>query len=203
MTNYEYIIASLPFLTPDYTYTGDGSFAGITDEIRSLLDKRDSAILDTLLGGFDEKNLDKSFYEAALKNRCGFIRDYFHFDMQLRNAKVRFLNRELGRPEGTDVMILGEEDTEEEFEEAAQIEFVLGQEDILTREKGLDDIMWMKLDEMSLFHWFDLTAILSYVAKLHIVDRWLRLDDATGREMFKKLVNEVRGTFKGVEYKEK
>ncbi len=202
MTNYEYIIASLPFISPEYTYSGDESFASITGEIRSLMDERDSALLDTLLDGFDENKLDRGFYEAALKSREPFIREYFRFDMQMRNAKVRFLNSELGRPADMDVMVLDPDKEEEETEEEASMAFVLAQKDILTREKGLDDIMWMKLDNMSLFHYFDLTAILSYVAKLHIVDRWLRLDDATGREMFKKLVNEVRGTFKGVEYKD-
>ena len=39
--------------------------------------------------------------------------------------------------------------------------------------------------------------------KMMIIRRWLILDEATGREMFKKLVDEVRGTFKGVEYNEK
>jgi hypothetical protein len=35
------------------------------------------------------------------------------------------------------------------------------------------------------------------------VDRWLELDEERGREKFQKLVVEVRGTFKGVDYKEK
>ena len=40
------------------------------------------------------------------------------------------------------------------------------------------------------------------VAKMMIIRRWLILDEETGRIMFKKLVDEVRGTFKGVEYNE-
>ena len=45
-------------------------------------------------------------------------------------------------------------------------------------------------------------AILAFVAKLKIVDRWLTLDEEQGKEMFKRLVDEVRGTFKGVNYQE-
>ena len=74
--------------------------------------------------------------------------------------------------------------------------------DLLKREKGLDNIVWEKIDNLTMFHYFDLTAVLGYVAKLHIVDRWLALDEENGRELFRKLVNEVRGTFKGVNYKE-
>jgi hypothetical protein len=40
------------------------------------------------------------------------------------------------------------------------------------------------------------------VTKLHIVDRWLALDEEKGRELFRKLVQEVKGTFKGVNYTE-
>ena len=40
------------------------------------------------------------------------------------------------------------------------------------------------------------------MAKMMIIRRWLILDEETGRAMFKRLVDEVRGTFKGVEYNE-
>ena len=44
---------------------------------------------------------------------------------------------------------------------------------------------------------------LGYVAKLKIVDRWLSLDEETGRELFRRLVSEVKGTFRGVHYDDK
>ena len=50
------------------------------------------------------------------------------------------------------------------------------------------------------FHYFDLTVILGFIVKLKIIDRWMKLDEATGREMFRELVDEVRGTFAGVKY---
>ena len=89
----------------------------------------------------------------------------------------------------------------EEFEEAAALDNVLGAGDILSRERGLDDLMWAKIDNLTLFNYFDIDVILGFIAKLNIVARWFKLDEQTGREMFKRLVDEVRGTFKGVEYK--
>ena len=73
---------------------------------------------------------------------------------------------------------------------------------MIVREKGLDDLVWAKVDSLSTFHYFDLTAVLAYVVKLSVADRWLALDPQTGRERFRQLVREVRGTFKGVEYNE-
>ena len=89
---------------------------------------------------------------------------------------------------------------EEEFEEAADLETILNGDDILSRERGIDDLMWEKIDNLTIFNYFDIDVILGFVTKLNIVARWYKLDEQTGREMFKKLVDEVRGTFKGVEY---
>ncbi len=80
------------------------------------------------------------------------------------------------------------------------METVLAQTDILTRERGIDDLMWEKINTLTTFNYFDIDAILGFITKMNIVARWFRLDEQTGREMFQKLVNEVRGTFKGVEY---
>ena len=215
MSNFEYIIASLPFLTADYRYADGKGFGDVVEEIRENLSERDAAEMDFLLKGFDGDALDADFYAEALAKDNRFLREYFRFDLNLRNAKVRYLNRALGRDPEQDVMT--GEGTEEdegldidgyrfrggEFDEAAKVEAVLEGSDLLTRERGLDDIVWEKADALSTFHYFDLTAILAYLAKLRIVDRWLALDEEAGRQLFKKLVDEVRGTFKGVKYEEK
>ena len=212
MSNFEYIISSLPFLTADYNYAHGKNFQAVIEEIRGELGEKDSAALDFLLEGFREESLGEDFYARALSHGERFIRSYFAFDLNLRNAKVRYLNIRLDRPEEQDI-ITGKGDDYNgdidlmkfrsgEFEEAAKVQFVLEQEDLLTREKGLDDITWRKIDQLETFHYFDLTAVLAYVAKLHIVDRWLALDVETGREMFQKLVKQVKGTYKGVKYEQ-
>lgn len=215
MSNFEYIISSLPWLTVDYKYSGGQGFADVIAEIKDNLGDKDTAVLDFLLKGFQAENLDQAFYTEALAHPCKFIREYFRFDLNLRNAKVRYLNRQLHRAPETDILT-GEatEETESkadidgflfrggEFEEAIQVDSVLEGTDLIAREKGLDDIVWNKADSLSTFHYFDLTAVLAYVSKLHIVDRWLALDEEQGRELFRKLVQEVKGTFKGVKYQE-
>ena len=199
MSNFEYIISSLPWLTVDYKYAGGQGFVDVIEEIKDNLGEKDSAVLDFLLKGFQPDSLDAAFYTEALAHPCKFVRDYFRFDLNLRNAKVRYLNRQLGRAAEADVLTREEEDLVE-FEEAGAVEEVLEGSDLIAREKGLDDIVWKKADDLSIFHYFDLTAVLAYVAKLHIVDRWLALDPEQGRDLFYKLVQEVKGTFKGVKF---
>lgn len=204
MNNYYYIIASLPELTGDRASVGKNADA-ILDEIKSRCTTRDNAVIGFLEKGYAEENLTEEFYTEAVTSGNRFIREWFRFDLAVRNAKVRYLNKALGRDSGKDVIVPGgdgdivRKDTWE-FEEESRLEQVLGSGDILAREKGIDDLYWAKADELTTFHYFDLTVILGFIVKLKIIDRWMKLDEATGREMFRELVDEVRGTFAGVKY---
>lgn len=202
MKNYEYIIASLPVVDSGFKFT-DRTPDEFIGEIRSQLDKGDNALVDFLLKGYGEENLTPEFYAEAVSHRNRFLREYFRFDLNLRNAKVRFLNRALGRPADKDVMVLAGKDGEAmelPFEEADAVDAVLRGEDLLARERGLDDLMWDKISKMTVFDVFDIEAILAFIAKMQVTARWYRLDEQSGREMFRRLVDEVRGTFKGVNY---
>ena len=213
MSNFEYIISSLPYLTMDFKYAGQTGFNSVISDIKRDLDEKDQGLVEFLLKGFSEKDLDADFYAAALRQRNRFLREYFRFDLNLRNAKVRYLNAQLGRepdmdvmtgedPEAEDVDIDGFRFTGGEFEEALKVDNILAEKDLVSREKGLDDVLWDKIDSLATFHYFDIEAVLAYIAKLHIVTRWLNLDEEVGRDVFRRLLKDVRGTYKGVKYSE-
>jgi hypothetical protein len=213
MSNFEYIISSLPYLTMDFKYAGQTGFNSVISDIKRDLDEHDQGLVDFLIKGFSEKELNADFYANALRSRNRFLREYFRFDLNLRNAKVRYLNAQLGRepdqdvmtgedPEAEDVDIDGFRFTGGEFEEALKVDNILADKDLVSREKGLDDLLWDKVDGLSTFHYFDIEAVLAYIAKLHIVTRWLKLDEEVGRDVFRRLLKDVRGTYKGVNYSE-
>ena len=206
MKNYEYIIASLPDITTGWKF-GDKGPEDYIEEIIDLCSDKDRMLIGFLLSGYHEENLNPDFYAKALVHADAFIREYFRFDLNIRNAKVKYLNKALGRPADKDILSFGEDTdqrvldaAEAEFEEAADLETILNSGDILSRERGIDDLMWEKISNLTTFNYFDIDAVLGFITKLNIVARWYKLDEQTGREMFKKLVDEVRGTFKGVEY---
>lgn len=199
MDNYYYIVASLPVISHDWK-PGDQTPESIREEIMEQCSEKDRALITLLESGFVDENLSADFYRKALAHKNRFIREYFRFDLNVRNAKVRYLNEALGRDSKKDVVILDEDETEETFDEAAKLDSILHGNDILERERGIDDLMWEKIDEMTVFDYFDMEAILAFLAKLHIVERWYILDEKTGREMFRRLVDEVRGTFQGVKF---
>ena len=196
MANYEYIIASLPSISKDWKFGEDKSLETYIQWIKSQLSAKDAKTVDTLLDGFKEENLNQGFYEAALKDGNRFIREYFSFDLGLRNMKARFLNEAFERPTNQDTINL----ETGEFKEAARVSETLAGEDILAREKGLDAIVWEKISELTTFNYFDLDALLGIIAKMRLIERWRALDEETGREMFQQLINETTATFSGVNY---
>ncbi len=196
MNNYEYIISSLPAISLDWKFGEGTSFDTYVGWIKSQLSGSDIKAVDRMLDGFKDENLTKEFYEAALKDSDRFIKEYFTFDLNVRNGKARFLNKAFERPLDQDTIHL---DTGE-FAEGQRLEEALNAPDLLSRERGLDSLMWDKINEITTFNYFDLDAILGFIARLRIIGRWFALDEKTGREMFRRLVDEVRGTFKGVNY---
>jgi len=196
MNNYEYIISSLPAISLDWKFGEGTSFDTYVGWIKSQLSGSDIKVVDRLLDGFKDENLTKEFYEAALKDSDRFLKEYFTFDLNVRNGKARFLNKAFERPLDQDTIRL---DTGE-FAEGQRLDEALNAPDLLSRERGLDSLMWDKINEITTFNYFDLDAILGFIARLRIISRWFALDEKTGREMFRRLVDEVRGTFKGVNY---
>lgn len=166
-------------------------------EIRGQLGKKDRNAFETLLDGFDSEKLDKEFYIKALASKNAFIRGYFLYDLCVRNARVEYLNKNLGRPQGTDTLDILDGDYE--FEDSARTAEVLALTDILERERALDNLMWDKIDELCAMDVFSINVILGFTAKLQIVARWLKLDPQTGRELFKQLVDEIRNNKKSIE----
>jgi hypothetical protein len=199
MDNYEYLIAGLPVLSSDWSANPHLSAEALIHEIRSLSSDRDNALFDTLLSGYEEENFTPEFYTSMLSHPNEFLREFFRFDLNVRNAKVRYINDCLRRPSETDVITV---EDDEEFEEEGEVRSILYNSDLLEREKGLDNLMWDKISDLNTFDYFNVSALLGYIAKLKIIDRWLKLDENTGRAMFGKLVDEIRGTFKGVDFNE-
>ena len=190
MNNYEYIIAGLPFLSQDGREAPDTE--AILADIREQLSEKDAKTLDFLLSAYAPDMPDAAFYLEAQKSRNRFIREFFALDLGVRNAKVEYLNRSLGRPEGTDVVNPDPEQDLPEFDQKPEVDAILETDDILGRERALDNFYWKSADALTVLDVFDLDLILAFVVKLKQVERWLKLDETTGRELFRKLVKEIK-----------
>lgn len=189
MNNYVYIVAGLPELVVSY----EGSnfdYAEVKTQILELLSDSDQQLVALLEEGFDENTLGAEFYEKTAKSKNEFIRSYFDFDARLRNMKVNYLAKRLGK-NGDDYHV---ELPETDFEEEAQIRAILENTDFVAREQQMDELKWEKASDIARLDYFNMNTILAFLVKAKAVQRWAELDLKKGEEMFRKLVQEIRGT---------
>jgi len=178
MAGYHYLIAGLPDLKNDlgqHPFDYNDTVA----EIRELCPEKGRRLIDWLEAGFEESHLNETFYRSIKRTGNNFLKEYFAFDKDVRNAKVAFL-------EG------------KKYDEA--FASVFSESNIMEREKKLDQLYWQKVDEIVISELFSIDIVLAFIVKAHIVARWNALDPKRGAELFSELVKEVRGTFKGVKY---
>ena len=189
MDNYVYIVAGLPELTSGFETTGF-DYAALKESVMELLSEKDQQLVELMEEGFDEQTLGPDFYAKAAESKNRFIREYFDFDGRLRNMKVNYLAKRLGKDGKAFLVELPEAD----FEEGKQIEEILADADFVKREQKMDELKWEKASDIARMDYFNMNAILAFLVKAKTVQRWAELDTAKGEEMFKKLVQEIRGT---------
>ena len=193
MDNYVYIVASLPEIAVSYE-GAPFDYAAVKEQIVELLSEKDQQLVSLFEEGFDETTLGAEFYKKAAESKNRFIREYFDFDARLRNMKVAYLAKRLGKDGDAYFVDMPEAD----FEEYQQIKDILENADFVLREQKMDELKWEKASDIARMDYFNMNAILAFLAKAKTVQRWAELDKEKGEEMFRKLVKEVRGTFAGV-----
>lgn len=155
-----------------------------------------------------ENELTTLFFQEMEHEENDFLRDWFHFDLTIRNVmtalaarkhKVDYENQIIGtgdRPEAIrksharDFGLSAEVDYLEELMNLARTE------DIQEREKAIDEFKWNYLDEATFFEYFTIERILAFLIKLGMVERWLAIDKEHGNELFKKLLKELQASYK-------
>ena len=189
MDNYVYIVAGLPELTSGFETTGF-DYAALKESVMELLSEKDQQLVELMEEGFDEQTLGPDFYAKAAESKNRFIREYFDFDGRLRNMKVQYLAKRLGK-DGKAFLV---EMPEADFDEGKQIEEILADADFVKREQKMDELKWEKASDIARMDYFNMNAILAFLVKAKTVQRWAELDASKGQEMFHKLVKEIRGT---------
>lgn len=151
------------------------------------------------------------FLEQALESPNEFIRDWFSFDMNLRNVLAAANMRRQAEKAGGDyraslegVLVCRNEVTEQLMRSSAP-DFALGgtlpwiervlslpADNLVERERGIDDLRWDTLNELTTFSYFETEVLLAYCIKLAMVQRWLGLDPDEGKKRLEHLVSEMR-----------
>ena len=153
-----------------------------------------------------EAELFEAYYETCRREGSRFLRAWSEFDRTLRNVTAAVTARAAGRP--IEEVTVGEGDIVEQLRRSSAADFGLRGElpwidaviaavndeaNLVEKERKIDRIRWDEAVGLSVFDYFDIDAILSYLVRIGIVARWTRLDAARGREMFARLMAELDG----------
>ena len=201
MGNYHYIIAGLPELLLNADNKGF-SYDAVRDSIYQSSSDKDRRFIEWFEFGNSEENLTPHFYRAAMRCKNRFIRLYFALDLEIRNRKVDFVSEKLGKDGDNYRMEVKDAiDLDLSNEQLTRLTEIFANKNILEKEQMLDKFKWEYISDLNPYGTFDMDVILAFLAKGKLIDRWNKLDRAVGEEMFRKLVDEVRGTFQGIENK--
>lgn len=169
------------------------------------------------LGLVPEDQINRLFYDSMASHKNQFIRDWFTFERDLRNLIAGLNSRKnlshfdalkTERESPLSKILVGGNDVAEtilrsnapDFGISSVVPWVeklfsISNLDIAGFEKGVDNLRWDMLNELTTFSYFQIETILAFCIKLTLVERWKSLDSKTGGEILEKLVEELKSGF--------
>lgn len=154
-----------------------------------------------------ENELLSLYFKEALKADNTFFRKWLEFEINLKNVLIFNTAQNFNIP--LDNQLVGDtalvkslkQRTGRDIGEAAEWEYydrvnqLADGTDIFTKEKAIDQLRWTVLDEMNTFNYFSIEIVFSYMVKIMIIERWLKLDPKTGEELFRRLLGDLQSSY--------
>ncbi|MBS3807957.1 MAG: DUF2764 family protein [Bacteroidales bacterium] len=154
-----------------------------------------------------ENELTGMYLDHMLDLPNAFLREWYTFEMHVTNLLTGINCRKFERDPEEE--LIGDNfvtqaikhssakdfGLEVELEYTGQVLNIAEKENLLAREKSLDQFKWEQLNHFTLFHYFSMEVVLAYIMKLKMIYRWMKLDEKTGREMIESLISELKESF--------
>jgi hypothetical protein len=154
-----------------------------------------------------ENVLAEMYSDYVLKTKNKFLKQWFEFNQNLNNILIGHNCRKYNLE--VDKQLIGDNfvsnaiinsnakdfGLDVDLPYVSEIMALIDNENLLAREKGIDKLKWDKVEEITLFDYFTIEVVLTYTIKLDIAYRWLELDEETGREMFAKIIDNLKSGF--------
>ena len=148
-----------------------------------------------------EARLTEAYFKEAMKTGNKFFKQWMEFELNLKNLLLLMSNRKQPLPfsqiiiEADEIAALMKENPSADFSTHPSIDFmnqavkIIDIESVIEREKKIDALRWKKLEEMTFFNYFTVEAILSFIIKLMIIERWTMLKKEEGRDFLTSMLN--------------
>jgi hypothetical protein len=148
-----------------------------------------------------ETKLTERYFKEAMKTGNKFLNQWMEFELNLKNLLLLMSNRKQPLPFSEIIMDVNEtaalmkENPAADFTTQPSIDFmnqvvkIIETENLIEREKKIDALRWKKLEEMTFFNYFTVEAILSFIIKLMIIERWVILKQETGKDFLPSILH--------------
>ena len=157
-------------------------------------------------GYFPEDEILYLFYQYAIDNCSNkFVREWYQMNMDINNILTAILARKYGwniadyiKGEGEVQEKLREENTPDfglsrEMDYMKELIQIADQDDPVKKEKMIDALKWLWLDDNTFFEPFGIESVFAYMCKLEMQYRWANLDVEKGKESFEQIIENLRG----------
>ncbi len=151
-----------------------------------------------------ENLLASAYYAYAMKSKNPFIASWFEFNLNINNILAAFAARKYKM--NVAEVIVGDTDVCEMLRTSNARDFGLSEtldyfeplqrlvetDDLVEREKKVDQLKWKWLEDASFFHYFTIERLFVFLLQLEMIERWVLLDKEKGSELFRQMIQNLK-----------
>ena len=147
-----------------------------------------------------EDRLAALYYEYAMKCKNKFVSSWFAFNLTMNNILVALTARKFKM----DIAPLIVGDTEvcealrtsgaRDFGLTGEVDFldqlvkISETEELVEREKKIDQLRWTWMEEAIFFNYFTVERLFVFLLQLEMIERWISLDKEKGNQLFRSII---------------
>lgn len=151
-----------------------------------------------------ENLLASAYYAYAMKSKNPFIASWFEFNLNINNILAAFAARKYKM--NVAEVIVGDTEVCEMLRTSNARDFGLSEtldyfeplqrlvetDDLVEREKKVDQLKWKWLEDASFFHYFTVERLFVFLLQLEMIERWVLLDKEKGSESFRQMIQNLK-----------
>ena len=151
-----------------------------------------------------ENRLAGLYYAYAMKCKNRFVSDWFGFNLTVNNILVALTARKYKFEVAP--LIVGDTricealrtSTARDFGLGAEIDYldqlmkISEVEELVEREKKIDQLRWDWMEEATFFNYFTIERLFVFLLQLEMIERWLSLDKERGSQLFRSMIEALK-----------
>lgn len=148
--------------------------------------------------------LTSDYYSYAMRTKNSFVSAWFEFNLNLNNIQSAISARKYKIDVAS--TIVGDTDVCGMLRTSNARDFGLGDtlpyleniqriseiDDLLEREKKVDQLKWNWMEDESFFNYFKVERLFVFLLQLEMIERWISLDKDKGNELFRALIQGLK-----------